>query len=427
MANIDPYLSEIKSAIYGEDVRNSIVEGLKAMNTQNNTLETDVKTTTKNTLDNLRVYKQVNELPLVGDPQLIYCLSDIVTTDSDSEVCGDDPSSTGAQKWDADQHTSYFTNSTARIGVEGLYDYIDEDITKPVMARYYISGTPKVHYTNPDNPYAEGDYPLYSLTLSTITIPYEFKDRQNYTISGNVTALVVVEGEFEGLHPDNRGGTGRIELQLDEFIYDAATKEWKYNRTLSKTLEYRNISNIYASRGNYSRYINYHEYTSNINITRILAIGALPIQAYTNEGYIKISGSTFANPMLYVATFESQCARLVTDQYGYDTYNHSKRNIVEVHSEGVYENPPGTVAYDMALAIYDDESSSRDFPIAPNIWKVIISSSDRAYMYIWNQALERYIELVGGSRLSPPAEDGTYVMKCTVSDGVATYAWAAET
>lgn len=400
MANIDPYISELKSAIYGEEVRNSIINSLKAMNTQNDALETDVKNTTQNTLDNFRIYEQVNDLPEVGNPQLIYCVSDIVTVDSDSGLCGDAPSSEGALKWDADQGKPFFTNSTARIGVNGFTDYIDENITKPVMARYYITDNSKIQYYDSQNRY---DFPIYRLNLKVEQLAYVVK-APNSSTTGSLKALRIASADFDGSWSMN--GNARVHLECDEFIYDSETKKWYFNRTITINTGYVRTSTPTWN----SVTFNYAD-TNNI-----IAIQALPQNAYQAENDVTIvyrigeQYEKFAND--YVDNFESTKGRLITDNYGYDTYNHSKYWIIEYKE-----------SQDTYLNIIADET----IPTAPNKWKVIISSSDRAFMYVWNQALERYIELVGGSRLTPPDTDGTYVLKCTVTEGVATYAWVAET
>ena len=412
MANIDPYLSEIKSAIYGEDVRNSIIDGMKAMNNQNNTLETDIKSTTQNTLDNFRVYTQVNALPLVGDPQVIYCVSDIVTADSDSGICGDDPSSTGAQKWDEDQTVSYFTNSTARIGLQDVDDYIDESIVKPVMARYYINDSTNLQITDPYGP--TRTVSIQSITLSTCKVNYSIT-RQGNTMAGNTDGLLLDYCIFGPLVGRGTIQLASLSLVLDEFIYDATDERWKYNRTITKP----NITTTkfiydYGPSGVMVRaqFQNIYNYR-NLAELNFVGIGALPSAAYTDPDNITLLDRfSFSSAQDYVTNFESKIARLCNDSYGYDTYNHSVHRIIEVYS-----------ASESELII----TSDTQIPIAPNKWKVIISSSDRAFMYVWNQALERYIELVGAFNLTPPEEDGTYVMKCTVSDGAPTYAWVAET
>lgn len=407
MANIDPYISELKSAIYGEEVRNSIINSLKAMNTQNDTLETDVKNTTQNTLDNFRVYEQVNDLPAVGNPQLIYCVSDIVTTDSDSGVCGDAPSSEGALKWDADQGKPFFTNSTARIGAdtEEFVDYIDENITKPVMARYYITDNSKIQYYDSQQ---QLNYSIDTLNLYVDQIPYVFKTPNSET-SGNLKALRIVSAQLSGSEW-SMNGNARVHLECDEFIYDSETEKWYFNRTITMNTGYVRTSTPTWDGITFA----------NTNDENILAIQALPQNAYRLENSIAYgwemvygwAGVSYIPMKNYVNEFESTKGRLASDSYGYDTYNHSKYWIIEYKE-----------SQDMDLNINADET----IPTAPNKWKVIIRSSDRAFMYIWNQALERYIELVGGSRLAPPDTDGTYVLKCTVTEGVATYAWVAET
>lgn len=401
MANIDPYISELKSAIYGEDVRNSIINSLKAMNTQNDTLETDVKNTTQNTLDNFRVYEQVNDLPEVGNPQLIYCVSDIVTTDSDSGLCGDSPSSEGALKWDADQGKPFFTNATGRIGVTGFTDYIDENITKPVMARYYITDNSKIQFYDSQNHY---DLPIYTLNLKVEELAYTYTT-PNSSTTGSLYALRIASAELNG-DSWSMNGSARVHLECDEFIYDSNTERWHFNRTITMNTNYVRTSTPAWNSVTF-------DYPGADNI---IAIQSLPQPAYRAENNVTILYRTGVQYTFsvsdYVDTVESTKARLTSDIYGYDTYNHSKYWIIERKE-----------SHEMHLNIIADKT----IPTAPNKWKVIISSSDRAFMYIWNQALERYIELVGGSRLAPPDVDGTYVLKCTVTEGEATYAWVAET
>ena len=84
MATIDQYLSDVKSAIYGEDVRDSIVNAIKAIDTENQTLRSSVDASVQNTLENYQIYELVETLPEVGNQNKIYAQMDLETIDSDS-------------------------------------------------------------------------------------------------------------------------------------------------------------------------------------------------------------------------------------------------------------------------------------------------------------------------------------------------------
>lgn len=79
MAAIDSYLAEIKTAVYGEDVRNSIYNSLSAMNDEVSSVMTTAKNTINNYVNNIEIYSYVDELPEVGNEQKIYLVQDDIS------------------------------------------------------------------------------------------------------------------------------------------------------------------------------------------------------------------------------------------------------------------------------------------------------------------------------------------------------------
>ena len=76
LAAIDGYLSQIKTAIYGEDVRDSIYQSISAINNECNTIMTSATDTIDNYVDNIEIYAYVDELPVIGNEQKIYLVQE---------------------------------------------------------------------------------------------------------------------------------------------------------------------------------------------------------------------------------------------------------------------------------------------------------------------------------------------------------------
>lgn len=76
MANIDGYLSQIKTAVYGEDVRDSIYNAISAINNDTSSIMSTAKESIDNYIQGLEIYAYVDELPPVGNEQKIYAVQD---------------------------------------------------------------------------------------------------------------------------------------------------------------------------------------------------------------------------------------------------------------------------------------------------------------------------------------------------------------
>lgn len=248
MADISSFLLAIKNAIYGEDVRNSIYNAINAINNENSSLASVVTNDVQKTLDNLRVYEQVNSLPASGDSKILYALTDIQYVDADSN----NPAAGDAATWDTLTDTPYIQVPINEV----VYDDVSAGAIKPVMARYYIVSNGATVELDDNGTILER-----SATIETINLKNNPATAFIQTYSSGRTTTKT----FDTICLDNakinisrQAGesldrlvsnvrSGSISLQYMEWIYDAADQKWKLNNEgtyecINMSFEYKRVS-----------------------------------------------------------------------------------------------------------------------------------------------------------------------------------------
>lgn len=411
MADIDMYLSGIKKAVYGEDVRDSIINAISAINVVNETNVGNAETKTQLMLDNFKIYETVEQLPATGNAQYIYCVTDIAYTDADNGTCLDPEGSTGKTRWDADNQAS--PNNKAYVTFSSSYNLGENPVAaKPVMKRYYL----KNKILSVGGQGGSVNYQVINLgfSLQDVTIVRRDLVEQQYTY--NVAGWALQTVEFIGPTPSGSTSMSGINLSLefDEFIYDSdvTSKGWKYSRTVTKS--FTNLTASWVSGTTYRITT-----AMDVNHLETLLFTEMPLaddgtptfapsspSAEERELYILLYGAT---PKFFTSYSEMMdtiydCS-FSRDLYGYDCTTHATNFVI--NSQGAY------------MLTF----SFPNTPEPPNNWDVPAGIGDTATLYTWNQTLSKYIRLVCEIEHSVPDQDGTYVLQCTVNSGVVTYNW----
>lgn len=422
MADISLYLSQIEEAVYGEEVRGSIINAISAINNENASLQTQTESTVQNFLNNFKVYSHVDELPEVGDPQLIYAIADINYIDSDINTSADTAGSIGRTKWTEDNDKS--PNDTAYITFSSSYD-TDETASKPVMKRYYLRSK-QIAY----GPAGAGGYTY------TPSLIYLNKENLEYIAMSSVGRAIISEQfnawsikyiDFEVLNQTSTTLTGcSVTLEFDEFIYDSnsTSRGWKYNKTVTYTK-----GNLTAKQ--YDRSLYRITLSTIVNDISNILFTEMPINddgtpkvkklpspeyfpAYKNAHYyFSCNGANKEILPAYWDTWFNQLFAngISRDLYGYDCKNHSTYLVISSKGSHMFS---GFAFIDYTIP-------------TTNIWDVIGDTGNTAAMYIWNQTLSKYIRLVCKIEQEVPSTNGTYTLQCTVNNGEVTYNWVSVT
>ncbi len=362
MATIDQYLSDVKSAIYGEDVRDSIVNAIKAIDTENQTLRSSVDASVQNTLENYQIYELVETLPEVGNQNKIYAKMDLETIDSDSN------NSTSEQSlWESLQSVPYIQASVNPDCVDNM----NANAAKPVMTRYYLTNAIVSHQA--------GTQTLKSLTVAN-------KDFTIKTATGRQTTLMVnalVGGTFipSSNIPNTMTKLTGISLNLtfQEYIYDSDDRKWKFNNTKSVKL-----GNITATRASLTEFgFDIRPSSVDLRLNAILlfekkAISGIVHEIYYN-GYSERGDSA---EIVYLLAHGGMLGFTAYDVYGYETDKHTDRFVISCKSSPSYMFQGAGVTIGA-------------IPGTPYIWDVKVPSQSVAKMYIWSDALRAYLRLSG--------------------------------
>ena len=363
MATIEQNISDIRSAVYGEDVRNSIANAIEVMNNENGTLRSSVSASVQNTLENFQPYEFVETLPETGKSNKIYALLDLDYIDSDST---DSEYST----WSSLQTAPYIQASIT----PGCYEDDDANAVKPVMARYYLINA-QVYL-----------YPSGYQTLKSLT--FENRELTASSLTGqSVTSIVtaIASGSFTPSNniPINIHKLVEIELSLafKEFIYDSDDRLWKDNGTKTVTL-----ANITATRKSSDLFeFNISKVNDDIRLDAIVFMQKSDSSFPQDIGWISVYyDGYYINLRKTVWEAIGKLCKTANDQYGYDTASHSTGHIISQKSS-------------TGIALYGPGESIGAVGGEPVIWQVAIPGTSTATMYIWSESLQGFIRLTSGS------------------------------
>ena len=362
MATIEQNLSEIRSAVYGEDVRNSIANAIEVINNENETLRSSVSASVQNTLENFQPYEFVETLPATGKSNKIYALLDLDYIDSDS-------TNSEYSAWSSLQTAPYIQVSIT----PGCYVNDDANAVKPVMARYYLINAQVSHQS--------GNQSLKSLT---------FENRELTATSFNgqsITSIVtaVASGTFTPSNniPSNVNTLSGIGLSLafSEFIYDSDDRLWKYNG--NKTVS---LSNITATRTSLTEFkFNISKVNNDIRLDAIVFMQKSDSSFPQDMGWISVYYDGYRID-LRTTDYEAigKLCKTANDQYGYDTASHSVGHVISQKSSA-------------GIAFYGPGTSIGAVGGKPVKWDIAIPGTSTATMYIWSESLQGFIRLTSGS------------------------------
>ena len=366
MATIEQNLSEIRSAVYGEDVRNSIANAIEVINNENETLRSSVSASVQNTLENFQPYELVETLPATGKSNKIYALLDLDYIDSDSK-------SSEASEWSSLQTAPYIQASIT----PGCYVNDDANAVKPVMARYYL--------VNAQVTCILGGH-SYNQTLKSLAFENRELTATSY-IGQSITSIVtaITKGLFQQSNdiPSNINSLANVSLILafKEYIYDSDDRLWKYNKNKTVTL-----TNIKATRKTSTLFeFNISKVNDDIRLNAIVFMQKSDWSFSQDIGWISVYYDGYRID-LRTTDYEAigKLCKTANDQYGYDTASHSTGHVIsQKSSAGVAFYGPGT-----SIGAVGGE---------PVKWDIAIPSTSTATMYIWSESLQGFIRLTSGS------------------------------
>lgn len=362
MATIEQKLSDIRSAVYGEDVRNSIANAIEVINNENGTLRSSVSASVQNTLENFQPYEFVETLPATGKSNKIYALLDLDYIDSDS-------TNSEYSEWSSLQTAPYIQASIT----PGCYEDDDANAVKPVMARYYLLNAQVSHQS--------GYQSLKSLTFENRELTAT--NRIGESITSIVTAIA--SGSFAPSNniPNNVNTLSGIGLSLGfkEFIYDSDDRLWKDNGTKTVTL-----ANITATRTSLTEFkFNISKVNDDIRLGAIVFMQKQDSSFPEDIGWISVYYNGYrADVTLEVYEAIGKLCKTANDQYGYNTASHSVGHVISQKSS-------------VGVALYGPGTSIGAVGGEPVKWQIAIPGTSTATMYIWSESLQGFIRLTSGS------------------------------
>ena len=362
MASIGTYLDSIKSAIYGEDVRDSIYNAISAINDENAILSSEINNSVDNTLNNLRVYKYVDQLPEKGDSKYIYAVANVDYVDSDSNE------STYEQWSTLNTNPTYIQVPINRT----VYNNVSANALKPVMARYYL--------TNSMGYITKTDGSSRSVEIGVLTLinnPLTITTRNDHTDTFDTVSLECCDVSNLG---SGRNRYGRVDLEFAEFIYDANDRKWKFNKEINISYEQMAIINVENDTAQFVPRLDYHN--PSLLLSPILIAHNVKGWEYISEGIktVYYNGYSFTDAFgQSTITVSPKLGQSEYDTYGYLTESNSTQYVISYYGD-----------------FYWDGSPAPDTPIIEYYkkWDVPYASNGIATMYIWSDAFTSYINLV---------------------------------
>ena len=349
MATIDQYLSDVKSAIYGEDVRDSIVNAIKAIDTENQTLRSSVNASVQNTLENYQIYELVETLPAVGNQNKIYAQMDLETIDSDSN------NSTSEQSvWESLQSAPYIQASVNPDCVDNM----NANGTKPVMTRYYLTNAIVSHQS--------GTQTLKSLTVAHRDFIVESIHNMQ-SIQTVLMANALASGSF--IPSPNIPNTMTtltgigLNLTFQEYIYDSDDRNWKFNNTKSVQL-----GNITATRVSLTEFkFDIRPVSGDLRLNAILLLEKKSIPSGVTTIYYNGYSAPSSTEIGDLLANGGKLGFTAYDVYGYET---------DKHTDGFVVSCKSSVSYTFQGA----GTTIGAIPGTPYIWDVKVPSQSVARM-----------------------------------------------
>lgn len=302
MANINTFLTAIKTAVLGEDMRDAIYNSIDAINKQNDTILQTAKSDIDQYIDLINLIEYGSELPATGDDTKIYAISDSFNpsnswsndysgsaytasidqglvrylANEQADITGNWPNATSATFSDPLNNSDYFSPIGSLIFNISNYFHSQADVSNPQWGMLALGG------------YATGGSLSSPITvalrsvLNTNTrydsskkaLPIVFKNN-----TWNIAPLVDWIDSYVTLNGGRISIYG-ITLQAKEYIYDETTETWVYNRTVTKSLSLSDAANDIPLFTNFSGlYVNYS--SSYCELGGLLTVQQTPKAAYS--------------------------------------------------------------------------------------------------------------------------------------------------
>lgn len=361
MATVDTYLDSIKSAIYGEDVRDSIVNAIKAINDENATLSSEISNSVSNTLNEFRTLQIVDQLPETGNSKYIYAVSSITYGDADSN---------DSEYNDWEEINVNPTYIQVPI-TNGVYTNSSANAFKPVMARYYLTNSYAM-ISNRDG----SSHTATVGTLNILSIDLTVNTQYNHTKTFETISLESCDiSDFGSGAPRY----GELNLTFKEFVYDSDDRLWKFNRDI--TVQYRNMSVVNIVNGTAQLVPMYDRTSVGSLLDPILFCHDYKNWEYASEGITRLyyNGSSISTWSVSISTI-GKISEYEYDTYGYLTESNSVYGIIAITSD-----------------IYFDGTPSPDIPNPIKNWSVPLSTGTTATMYVWSDAIQDFVSLLGNA------------------------------
>lgn len=398
MANISAFLSNIKTAIYGEDVRDSIHDAIKAINDDASAVISSAQSTIDSYVRSIEIYDYVDTLPAKGSEQKIYAVQDTLEFEDawnrtynstfypyngiellpiylaipqSRQIVAQAIGGNDYQRWMP--HTLTSQSSYNNLGHAGhlggmifainSYEPDEVDIANPKYAMYTLDIVA--------GQYNDGRTEMISTQLTDILIPatsqiIRLVNKDDYWIL-----------EFNNLNfipnaiskSDSNIRCQYVYIGLNEFIYDETNQIWAYNHS------YR-----YPNAIKYSQL-----YNSDVNN---------PVILFGDNGLVSVSIKSDDSPTgTYNGLVGWIDSNLIDSIYYMSGYENGDLSVTKIDKD---------IDIDFIPAVSSGTGYSK-LNIHYNLtnpYQIIIDSTYSGRLYLWNEQLKHYIALKAEAEVS---------------------------
>lgn len=421
MAAIDSYLSQIKSAIYGEEVRDSIYYAISAINADVSTVISSAQSTIDEYVKNVEIYAYVDELPSTGDEQKIYLVQEDITY-------SDEWSSTYVQtSGNPVMRLPEYLYLDGQENDEECPNYLDDDYWTPygTMDLTHDFGV-IVHISEYDDTSVTISDPEYALLVVSIKVSVNAKSSTH-----NMFADIRSAMRFSGSSPSLAST-----FYLSKYLSQSLSIDWNNIRlwdtfinssipeSLRNTIRYMHIGikeYIYDTSSNAWVYTNLHE-SNDISISEMFTSTA-PINRYsvlanvTGTGIasgLKLSSSNKVPYDWLVGVIRSTTPhdKNILSVIGGDDVTYTIDNPyvdIRVLQRNNIQSTSGT---ELTYFNCDDILHSASNPSLAQPLQVLSDQDFKGKLYVWNNQLQHYIAM--------KAED-TFTVDCNYNGTTSEY------
>lgn len=258
MANINTFLTAIKTAVLGEDMRDAIYNSIDAINQQNESILQTAKDDVDQYLDLYNIIEYGSELPASGDDKKIYAISESFDltnawsndysgsaytssvnqglvrylANEQTDITGNWPNATASTFSDPLNNSDYFSPIGSLIFNINGYFHDQADVSNPKWGMLALGG-----YVRGGSITSPVTVALRSV-LNTNTRYDSSKKAFPIVYKNNTWNIAPLTDWIDSYFTLNGGRVSiyGIVLKAKEYIYDETTESWIYNRTVNKAL-----------------------------------------------------------------------------------------------------------------------------------------------------------------------------------------------